>query len=296
MQNKKLVNGRSDAIVDPDDRGLTYGDGLFETIPVREGRLCLWNYHMDRLLDGSRRLGLPEPPLTLLKEEARYLVRDIERAVLKIIYTRGSGENRGYLPPSRPLPTRILSLYESPKQTAGNWHDGVDVTICKNRLSAQPALAGIKHLNRLEQVIARSEWRDQGIAEGLMLDDNGLVTEGTVTNVFAVQSSALVTPALDYCGVEGVMRRLIIELAPELGLRVEYRGLYPEELTDVDELFLTNSIIGVWQVRSVANSVIPRGPIAQRLLEFIAPETLIPEQVMRTLDLQDVGGGRRTWQ
>ncbi|BAU58004.1 aminodeoxychorismate lyase [Halorhodospira halochloris] len=285
MQNKKLVNGRSEAVVDPDDRGLTYGDGLFETIPVRDGQLCLWNYHMDRLLDGSRRLGLPEPPLSLLREEARYLVRDIEKAVLKIIYTRGSGENRGYAPPSRPLPTRVLTLHEPPKQTVGNWFEGVEVNICKTRLSSQPALAGIKHLNRLEQVMARGEWRDQGVAEGLMLDENGLVVEGTATNVFVVQSSALVTPALDYCGVEGVMRRRIIDLAPELGLRVEHRGLYPEELGDVDELFLTNSVIGVWRVRSVAKSTIAQGHIANRFLERVAQDSLVPDQVMRTLDL-----------
>lgn len=241
---------------------------------------------MDRLLDGSRRLGIPEPPLSLLREEARYLVRDVERAVLKIIYTRGQSENRGYMPSSRPLPTRILSLSEPAKQKIEHWQQGVDLTICKTRLSSQPALAGIKHLNRLEQVIARGEWRDPVLAEGLMLDENGLIIEGTATNVFFIQSSALVTPSLDYSGVEGVMRRRIIDLAEELGLRVEYRGLYPEELADVDEIFLTNSLIGVWQVRSVANSEMPKGNMARRFLERIAPETLVPDQIMRELDLQ----------
>lgn len=286
MQNKQLVNGRSDAVIDARDRGLIYGDGLFETIPVRDSHLCLWNYHMDRLLDSARRLGIPEPPLSILREEARYLVRDVDRAILKILYTRGSSENRGYLPPSRPLPTRMLSLQDPSMHPLDNWEKGVDVIICKHRLSSQPAFAGIKHLNRLEQVMARSEWRDNAIAEGLMLDDNGLVVEGTATNIFAIQASALVTPALDRCGVAGVMRRRILDLAPELGLRVEYRGLYPEELNDVDELFLTNSVIGVWQISSVADSVVSTGPMARRFLERVAPETLVPDRIMQGLDLE----------
>ncbi|MBK1734633.1 aminodeoxychorismate lyase [Halorhodospira abdelmalekii] len=277
MRDKQLVNGRTGSIVDPGDRGLIYGDGLFETVAVRQGRLCLWNYHMDRLLDGARRIGLPEPPLTTLREEARYLVRDVGDAVLKILYTRGPSEQRGYLPPVRPLPTRILSLQEPSNHPAERWH-GVHIRLCQGRFSRQPALAGIKHLNRLEQVMARSEWRDRETGEGLMLDDNGLVISGTATNVFAVQSAALITPPLDQCGVAGVMRRWVLELAPQLGLRIEQRSLYPEELSGFDELFVTNSLIGLWPVRSISGDTVAVGPVAQQLLTRVAAETLAPDE------------------
>ncbi|MBK1726432.1 aminodeoxychorismate lyase [Halorhodospira neutriphila] len=271
----QLVNGRAEAAVEAGDRGLAYGDGLFETLAVVGGQPRLWDYHMDRLLEGARRLGLPEPPLTTLREEARYLVQGADRAVLKIVLTRGAGEGRGYRPPARPLPTRLLSLHDAPLHPPEHW-DGVDVRLCRTRLAAQPALAGMKHLNRLEQVLARGEWRDPAIAEGLMLDDNGLIIQGTATNAFAVQGRTLITPPLSLCGVAGVMRRYVLEQAEALGLGVEHRGLYPEELGGVAEMFLTNSVIGLWPVRAVANRPLAVGPVTRRLQEAVAGEALAP--------------------
>jgi len=275
LSRKQLVNGRADTALDAEDRGLAYGDGLFETVAVYRGRLCLWDYHMDRLLDGARRLGLPEPPLATLKEEARFLTERVDRGVLKVVYTRGSSEGRGYLPPSRPIPTRILTLHNPPAIPPERWH-GVDVRLCRTRISIQPRLAGIKHLNRLEQVMARSEWRDTAIAEGLMLDADGLIVEGTATNVFAVRSRTLLTPPLTHAGVAGVMRRWVLEQAEGFGLRVEERGFYPEELRQMDELFLTNSLIGLWPVRSVAGTQLPVGPVSRGYLEQMAGRGLTP--------------------
>ncbi|MBK1728454.1 aminodeoxychorismate lyase [Halorhodospira halophila] len=270
-----MVNGRADTALDAEDRGLAYGDGLFETVAVSRGRLCLWDYHMDRLLDGARRLGLPEPPLATLREEARFLTEKVERGVLKVVYTRGSSEGRGYLPPARPIPTRILTLHNTPAIPPERWQ-GVDVRLCRTRISTQPRLAGIKHLNRLEQVMARSEWRDAAIAEGLMLDADGLIVEGTATNLFGIRNRVLMTPPLTHSGVAGVMRRWVLEYAETLGLRVEQRGFYPGEVSEMDELFLTNSLIGLWPVRSVAGTQIPVGPVSQRYLQAIADHGLTP--------------------
>jgi len=276
LSRKQLVNGRADGIIEAADRGLAYGDGLFETVAIAQGELCLWDYHMDRLLDGARRLGIPEPPMGTLREEARYLARKVPAAVLKIYFTRGAGDGRGYLPPKRPIPTRIVTLHDGPAIPVERWQ-GVDCRICETRLSHQPKLAGIKHLNRLEQVLARGEWRDPSIAEGLMLDADGLIVEGTATNVFAVRGSALVTPPLRECGVAGVMRRWVLAQAEQLGLRIERRGLFPEELADMDELFLTNSVIGVWPVRSAANREIPAvGPVTAEYLARIREQRLTP--------------------
>ncbi|MCG5539814.1 MULTISPECIES: aminodeoxychorismate lyase [unclassified Halorhodospira] len=287
MSRKQLVNGRADTALDAEDRGLAYGDGLFETIAVNRGRLCLWDYHMDRLLDGARQLGLPEPPLATLREEARFLTEKVESGVLKVVYTRGSSEGRGYLPPSRPIPTRILTLHNPPAIPPERWQ-GVDVRLCRTRISAQPRLAGIKHLNRLEQVMARSEWRDAAIAEGLMLDADGLIVEGTATNVFAVRNWVLLTPPLTHSGVAGVMRRWIVEQAEAFGLRVEKRGFYPGEFAEMDEVFLTNSLIGLWPVRSVAGTWVPVGKVSRGYLEQIGSRGLTP-----LVDPPEVGGEGR---
>lgn len=275
MSSEQLVNGRSGNIISPDDRGLMYGDGLFETIAVIDGQPRYWDLHMDRLVTGSRRLGLPQPPLATLREEARYLVRHTQRGVIRIVYTRGGGEGRGYRPPARPLVTRVVGMLPPPASPP-EYRDGVAVRTCETRLSIQPRLAGMKHLNRLEQVLARSEWSDSAIAEGLMLDHNGFLVEATAANVFAVRGDALVTPPLDESGVEGVIRRVVLDRAPAEGLTVELRRLYPEEVHQLDELFLTNSLIGVWPVREVDGVPIATGPVARRFMELTGPHTFAP--------------------
>lgn len=278
MIGEHLVNGRPGTVVSPDDRGLTFGDGLFETIAVLDGEPRLWDLHMDRLEAGARRLGLPPPPLTTIREETRYLIRDTRNAVLKLLYTRGPGEGRGYRPPGRPLPTRILTLHEPPAHPPEYW-EGADVRICETRLSLQPRLAGLKHLNRLEQVLARSEWRDFRIAEGLMLDNNGFLVEGTATNVFAVRGGMLLTPPLDEAGVDGIARRLVLQRAREWGVPAEIRKIYPEEIPDMDELFLTNTLIGVWPVRTVEGRPVSRGRLAGRFLAAMAADCFAPRGV-----------------
>src|SRR5690606_13424665 len=145
------------------------GDGVFETLAVRDGRCEFWDRHLQRLTRGCEALRLPAPRPDQLGEEAGSLVRDVRQGVLKIIVTRGSG-GRGYRPSREAVPTRILMLSEWPVYP-DDWHEsGVAVRLCEQRLGSQPALAGIKHLNRLEQVLARMEWDDTDIAEGLLCD------------------------------------------------------------------------------------------------------------------------------
>lgn len=275
MSTRQLVNGRSGNIISPDDRGMAFGDGVFETVAVVDGQPRLWDLHMDRLVNGARRLGLPEPPLTTLREETRFLIKDLQSAVVKVLFTRGSGEGRGYRPPARPLVTRVVTVHDAPAHPRENWQ-GVRVRICETRLGIQPRLAGIKHLNRLEQVLARSEWQDSRIAEGLMIDHNGFLVEATAANLFAVRRGTLLTPPLDEAGVEGVMRRCILERARREGIPVEVRRLYPEEIRDFDELFLTNSLFGVWPITEVEEQTFEAGPFARRCLGWVGAECFAP--------------------
>jgi 4-amino-4-deoxychorismate lyase len=242
-----LVNGQAQDHIAVADRGLHYGDGLFETIAVKGGQPRLWERHWRRLSTGCRRLGIAQPDPEMLREEARRVSLDVDRGVLKIILTRGAG-GRGYRPPHTEQATRIMATYPWPAYPEANWQQGVAVRICTTRLGRNPALAGMKHLNRLEQVLARSEWREPHIAEGLMLDDDGHVIAGTMSNLFIVAAQGLLTPVLAACGVAGVMRSVILDLAAELGIAWQEAPLRLEDLHRADEVFLTNALIGIWPV------------------------------------------------
>jgi len=259
-----LVNGIATEALGVRDRGLHYGDGLFETLAVSQGRPLCWDPHMARLLAGCERLRLPCPDADGLRKEAREACAALPLGVLKILITRGAG-GRGYRPPREPVPTRIVMTRPWPPYPPGNTETGVTVIICQTRLGTNPGLAGLKHLNRLEQVLARSEWDDPGIAEGLMLDATGRVVEGTMTNLFMLSRGRLLTPALDEAGVAGVMRRLILETAPDLGLPATECSLNLRDLNAADELFLSNSLVGVWPVRELAGRAFKVGPVARRL-------------------------------
>lgn len=245
-----LINGKPGDTVCALDRGLQYGDGLFETLAVAGGRPALWERHMRRLMSGCRRLGLPAPPRELLFSECRAVSAAGQRGVLKILLTRGAG-GRGYRPASAAEPTRIVVFHPWPEYPQQWWRDGIRLRICVTRLGENPALAGLKHLNRLEQVLARAEWDDPGIAEGLMLDFSGQVVEGTMTNLFLLRDGALLTPDLGRCGVAGVMREVVMDVARERGIPVAESNLTLQELEQADALFMTNSVIGIWPVMAL---------------------------------------------
>ncbi|WJW74251.1 aminodeoxychorismate lyase [Thiohalobacter sp. IOR34] len=259
-----LVNGIECRKLPLADRGLHYGDGLFETLAVRNGRIELFDAHLDRLTEGCRRLGLPLPDRSLLAAEAGRLSAGRAAAVLKIILTRGSG-GRGYRPPSTVAATRILCLLSWPERDAALWRQGVRLRRCRTRLGLNPALAGIKHLNRLEQVLARSEWDNDDFEEGLMLDVEGRVVEGISSNVFFVTGGELVTPAIDTCGVAGVMRATLIELARERGIACQERPVADSELAGFEGALVSNSLIGLWPVRSIDDRNYAVPPLAGEL-------------------------------
>jgi len=243
-----LINGKAGNCIATTDRGLQYGDGLFETIAVQNGKCEHWHEHMSRLADGCQRLNIPAPDTTRLLVEAQQLYAGKENAVLKIIITRGSG-GRGYKSPDPVEPTRIVSIHPWPSYPAGNIEEGIHLHLCTTQLSSQPALAGIKHLNRLEQVLARNEWHDADISEGLMSDVDGNIIEGTMSNYFAVSQGELITPRIANCGVAGIMRQHILNQAVLHKMTVHERNIQLAELHAADELFICNSIIGVWPVR-----------------------------------------------
>jgi 4-amino-4-deoxychorismate lyase len=254
-----LVDGRPGDAVPAADRGLQYGDGLFETVAVVDGRPCLWDRHLRRLRDGCERLALPSPDPDVISAEAETLAAGHARAVLKLILTRGDG-GRGYRPPRDPRPRRVLALHPWPEYPEAWRTGGVGVRWCATRLGFQPRLAGLKHLNRLEQVLARVEWDDPAVGEGLMLDLDGNVVSGTQSNLFVLHRGTLLTPPVDRCGVAGVARAVALETARACGITVREARLSREDVTAAAALFLTSSLIGVWPVRELDGA--PRDPRA----------------------------------
>ncbi|WP_255210882.1 aminodeoxychorismate lyase [Methylogaea oryzae] len=243
-----LVNGREGLSVPVADRGFQYGDGCFTTLEVRDGAPLFLARHQARLSRDCARLQIPYDCADQVVSEARSLAEAGRDGVLKIIVTRGAG-GRGYRCPDVPQASRILGFYPRPVYPSEWAASGVVVRVCRMRLGNNPALAGIKHMNRLEQVLARSEWSDAEIAEGLLLDAQGWVTEGVMSNVFMVRDGRLETPRLNRCGVAGVMRELVAELAGRMGIAVREGRCRLSRLREADEVFVTNSLIGIWPVR-----------------------------------------------
>ncbi len=268
MLENCLVNGEPVDRILISDRGLHYGDGLFETIAVRNGRCEFWDAHVERLNEGCARLRIPLVDTDTLRTEAHRLTQAASTCVLKIIITRGSG-GRGYRAPTDPAPTRILMTTAWPDHPPDNSRSGVEIRLCETRLGTNPVLAGLKHLNRLEQILARLEWNDDSIGEGLMLDQRGRVIEGTFTNVFMLANGVLRTPALDNCGVAGVMRDVILEIARESGRICEVTAIESNELNQADEIFLTNSLIGIWPVRKLQDRRYAPGPVTRELQSLV---------------------------
>ncbi len=254
------VNGVLDAQVSPLDRGFAYGDGVFETCKMLHGKIPLWHLHKERLLKSCEKLFIPLS-IDLVEAQFANLIASLaanntEHAVVKITVTRGQG-GRGYRAPESVSPTIVIGVFPTANYPQSYFSEGVTVKLCNQRLSCNPSLAGLKHLNRLEQILARAEWQDDAIAEGILLDTQGNLIEAVFSNIFLIKNGELFTPDLSEAGVAGVMRRFIIEtLAPQSGLKVHVKRLAIIDLLSADSVFLCNSIYGIWPVQKVLSEQI----------------------------------------
>jgi len=262
--SRHLVNGTATDLISVNDRGLRYGDGCFETMAVHNGKIPLWQRHMVRLFDGCRRLAIHCGfDANELAHEAETLIRQQGQGILRLTVTRGSG-GKGYAADPSSTANRVMSLLPPRQHPQVYARDGVDVRLCRTRLSNNPLLAGLKHLNRLEQVLARNEWVDE-YTEGLMCDQQGNVIEGTITNLFLVHNDEVITPRLDRCGVAGVMRAELLDRMRDLGLAVSIKDVGMNLLKQCREGFLSNAVVGVWPIASIDGQPYSAGPVTRTL-------------------------------
>ncbi len=247
--DKTLINGQYGDSINASDRGLQYGDGLFETILVEFGCPCYLEEHLQRLQKGSQVLGFPPLNKDILEREIFQLIETNQCGVIKLLISRGVGK-RGFLPPKNPNVTRLVS-FSATKATVKNPLLSLDLVLCHTQLSRQPLLAGLKHLNQLERVLARSEFGDTVSTEGLMLDVEGVVIEGTMSNIFIVSKGVLMTPTLENAGVRGIIRDYLIAQATQEGMDCREMELSVENVIDADEVFMTNSLMPIRAIKQL---------------------------------------------
>jgi len=266
-----LVDGLPATGIDVLDRGLHYGDGLFETIACRAGHARFLELHLQRLREGCARLRihLSDPAALRAQLESRAAAQP--DCILKLIVTRGSATARGYGPQGDELGRSILLQYPWTAEDPSLWEEGIAVRTALGRLGENPALAGLKHLNRLEQVLIRAEWTDPAIREALVFSRSGWLVSGTMSNVFLVRDDQLMTPAITTAGIRGVMRRVVMREAQRGGLTVAEAAVDAAAVASAQEILLTIARIGIWPVRSLDGRPLAVGPVTRRLQERLLP-------------------------
>ena len=256
-----------------DDRGAQYGDGLFETIAIRNGSPRFLSLHLERLQTGCERIGISPPPAESIRLQLESALAscglDCSHAIAKIIVSSGSGP-RGYRRPAGGATAIRIGIMTSQPLPTNYYRDGITTRICRTRLAQNPQVAGIKSLGRLEQVLASAEWDEGSIFEGLMLDTDERLICGTMSNVFIVRANRISTPGITRCGVSGTMRRHVISLLEEATIPCDVRDIPAAELEEVDEAFLTNSQFGVLPIRRCGRHDWPVGETTRQVMGLAA--------------------------
>ena len=267
MNPEALYNGAAvDSTNWPQSRGLHYGDGVFRTLYIHDGECVDWNGQRAHLLADAARLGLQlqAPADQALDSEVHAIAQGRTAAVLKILLWRQASD-RGYSPAAANA-ERLLICSPVPEVPATCWTRGVNVIDSPVRLASPHLLAGAKHLNRLEQVLASRDW-PAGVDEALMSDADGHIVCGTRSNLFWSSHGRLLTPSLERCGVAGRMRARILEQASRLGIETGILQAPRASLESAEELFLTNSVFGIWPVRRLGKRDLPApGRLTQALM------------------------------
>ena len=267
-----IINGLPGDSISANDRGLLYGDGVFRTLLIQQGKPLLWQQHYCKLQHDCAEIGIKCPSIDMLASDLQQLLNSRSEldssAVVKIIITRGIS-TRGYAPAANPQISRILSISPVPDYPPFFSSLGIKAHLCKLRLGHQRRLAGIKHLNRLENVLAAAEWNDDTIAEGILLDEEEHLIEGTRSNLFLVRNGKLYTPDLSKCGVAGLQRERVIDYAKQRKIVCKITELTMDDLQSADEIFMVNSVIGLWPVRELPRFSCNHFPVSLQIQDWL---------------------------
>jgi len=262
------LNGEPATHIDANDRGLSYGDGLFTTILVRDGKCCLIERHIDRLVQGCVRLKINNVDIESIECQIFTLATSLTSGIIKVVITRGIGA-RGYSSVGCDSPSVIVTTSTLPRHYQNLRNSGISAGISSIPLGINPITAGLKHLNRLEQVLVRQEIDRHSWDDAIVLDCQGFVVESNLANVFWLKGGRLFTPSLELSGVCGVMREHVIAQCKNSGYDIEI-GRFPlDELLKADEIFITNSLMELVPVVMVAQHNFPIGQHIKQISALI---------------------------
>lgn len=261
-----LINGYCNENLPVGDRSIQFGDGCFTTARIVDGQVVLLSSHLSRLRDACSRLNILYTDWELLADEMQCLAQKSQNGVLKVIISRGCG-GRGYSAVSCYTPTRILTVSEYPEHYARWRQEGISLALSPVRLGRNPHLAGIKHLNRLEQVLIRSHLEQTNADEALVLDSEGWVTECCAANLFWRKNNVVYTPRLDQAGVNGIMRQFCIRLLAQSSYQVVEVQATLEEVMQADEMIVCNALMPIIPVRACDDVSFS----STTLYEYLAP-------------------------
>lgn len=268
------LNGRlgegPEAGIDPTDRGLLLGDGLFETLLCRDGQALDFDAHFARLRRAAGRLRIPfDQSVQELSDGAADLLRALDLsegdAALRITLTRGSGP-RGLLPPQDPRPTLIMSAQTAPSRVPGP----AKLIIAGLRRNEHSPCANLKTLGYLDNVLARQEAEERGADEALLLNTAGRLCCGSASNIFLIEGQGLVTPPLSDGVLPGITRAKVLAQAGHLRLTCVERSLGPEDIAAARGGFLTNSLMGARPIAAIESTAYDLDD-TRGLLEKLAP-------------------------
>ncbi|MBL0530104.1 MULTISPECIES: aminodeoxychorismate lyase [Aeromonas] len=266
-----LINGIPTETLSARDRGLAYGDGHFTTMLVREGKVLWWQDHLARLQHANARLGFGEHSWDLLADEAAQLASGQTQAVVKIMLTRGAG-GRGYDGAGCDTPTRIVSLAPYPEHYHDWQQTGINALVCQQQLGDSPMLAGLKTLGRLEQVMLKRELAARGGVEGIVLNSRGFLVEGVSANLFWRRGRTVFTPDLTRAGIDGIMRKRVMTMLKQMGIELRVVEAPLESLWQAEEVWLTNTLVGIVPVTSIGDMHYPSPVLIRRLQERLVIE------------------------
>lgn len=261
-----IITARDSSTISISDRGLNYGDGFFTTAKVVDGQVQYWPHHKARLIECAERLGFPELDFYSLENKITQQITDLQLSVLKILITRGEG-GRGYGLPSECNITILLSVLDYPRNYSALAKKGVRLEISPIKLAAQPYLAGLKTLNRLEQVLIKRAMQTQNCDDVLVLDHNNNVIEASAANIFAIKNHKVFSPLVDECGIKGVYLQSLCDKLP-----VEFKRVQVEDLTQADAVFVCNSLMGAVPVKSIEQQVFNTANSHALLTKLLAKE------------------------
>jgi len=263
-----FLNGRfvpeAEAVVPVNDRGFMYGDGLFESVRVVNGRPFRLAQHLERMTRGADFLKIRSPYAA--KELQSFVEQLIEtnemsEAVLRMTLTRGPGQ-RGYLPVTEAKPTVVMTLHAAP--AAENPMPWSLITSSFRVLAADP-LSSFKTLSKLTHVMARAEAAEQGADEALLINTNGEVAETASGNIFWIYNDQICTTPTGRGVLPGITRAVVLEICQALGLQTNKRVIKPEALRNSEGIFLTQSVFGIVPVASFDREPIAPSPLVDQI-------------------------------